>query len=75
MFPFATGALDSPDIQLLIGRASESERTEDGSAVWRLTTCGADVPGRCVIDDGESKLAEQMAADSTNPLELWPLVL
>jgi hypothetical protein len=75
VFPFATGALDSPYIHIPIGRVLKGERAGDGLAVWRPTTDGADVAGRCVIDDGESKPAEQIAPDATNPLVLRPVVL
>ena len=45
-FPFAIGVLEAPDKFMPIGMASESGRTEDGLALWRLTAHGADLPGR-----------------------------
>src|SRR5262245_43255088 len=49
--PGAIGVLEALGKPMPIGMASQVGRTEGGSAVWRLTIQGADVPGRWVIID------------------------
>jgi hypothetical protein len=55
--PAANGVLASRANPLPVGLAPLVGWDDDGVALWRLSICGAMVPGLCVVVDREFRLA------------------
>jgi hypothetical protein len=55
--PAAIGVLESRDNPKPVGLASAVGWDDDGVAVWRLTICGAELPGSWIVVDREFRPA------------------